>query len=38
MSTNPDWLKKDGHGRFVHGGVHAVAGRGEWVRNRERIP
>ena len=37
---NPDhvWFNESRYGMFVHWGVYSVAGRGEWFRNRERIP
>lgn len=33
-----DWFNEARYGMFIHWGAYAVAGRGEWVRNRERIP
>jgi alpha-L-fucosidase len=33
-----DWFHKARYGMFIHWGAYAVAARGEWVRNRERIP
>ncbi len=38
MPTQSDWFNEARYGMFVHWGAYAVAGRGEWVRNRERIP
>ncbi len=37
---NPDhaWFNDARYGLFIHWGPYAVAARGEWVRNRERIP
>jgi alpha-L-fucosidase len=37
---NPDhvWFNEARYGMFIHWGVYSVAARGEWVRNRERIP
>ncbi|MFA6286797.1 MAG: alpha-L-fucosidase [Opitutaceae bacterium] len=37
---NPDhvWFNESRYGLFIHWGVYAVAARGEWFRNRERIP
>ena len=36
---NPlDWFHEARYGMFVHWGPYAVAGRGEWVLNREAIP
>lgn len=31
------WFNEARYGLFIHWGPYAVAGRGEWVRNRERI-
>lgn len=31
------WFDEARYGMFIHWGAYAVAGRGEWVRNRERI-
>ncbi|MFP4216218.1 MAG: alpha-L-fucosidase [Phycisphaerae bacterium] len=36
--SRSDWFLRAGYGMFVHWGPYAVAGRGEWVMNRERIP
>jgi alpha-L-fucosidase len=33
-----DWFNKARYGMFVHWGAYSVGARGEWVRNRERIP
>ena len=33
-----DWFEESRYGMFVHWGAYAVAGRGEWIMNRERIP
>jgi alpha-L-fucosidase len=33
-----DWFNESRYGLFIHWGAYAVAGRGEWARNRERIP
>ena len=33
-----DWFKEARYGMFIHWGAYSVAGRGEWVVNRERIP
>ena len=38
MTPAQEWFNEARYGMFVHWGVYAVAGRGEWVRNRERIP
>lgn len=37
---NPDhaWFNEARYGMFIHWGVYAVGARGEWFRNRERIP
>ena len=39
-SSSPSlaWFNEARYGLFIHWGAYAVAGRGEWVRNRERIP
>jgi alpha-L-fucosidase len=37
MSTT-DWFHEARFGMFIHWGPYSVAGRGEWVMNRERIP
>lgn len=33
-----DWFNQVRYGMFIHWGAYSVAARGEWVRNRERIP
>lgn len=33
-----DWFHESRYGMFIHWGAYAVAARGEWVMNRERIP
>lgn len=33
-----DWFEKARFGMFIHWGVYACAGRGEWVRSIERMP
>lgn len=33
-----DWFVKARYGMFIHWGLYAMLGRGEWVMNRERIP
>lgn len=33
-----NWFKEARYGMFIHWGAYAVAARGEWVLNRERIP
>jgi alpha-L-fucosidase len=33
-----DWFNEARFGMFIHWGAYSVAGRGEWVLNRERIP
>jgi len=35
---NHDWFDQARYGMFIHWGAYSVAGRGEWVANRERIP
>ena len=32
------WWRKARFGMFVHWGLYAIPGRGEWIRNRESIP
>lgn len=32
------WFKEAKYGMFIHWGAYSVAGRGEWVLNREHIP
>jgi len=32
-----NWFKDARYGMFIHWGAYSVAGRGEWVANRERI-
>jgi alpha-L-fucosidase len=40
ISNSPEhaWFNEARYGLFIHWGVYSVAARGEWVRNRERIP
>ena len=38
MNSDHEWFNEARYGMFVHWGVYSVAARGEWVRNRERIP
>ncbi len=40
MPATPDldWFSRGRYGMFIHWGPYAVAGRGEWVANRECIP
>ena len=33
-----EWWQQDRFGMFIHWGSYALAGRHEWVKNRERIP
>lgn len=37
-SAKLDWFETSRYGMFIHWGPYAVAARGEWVMNRERIP
>ncbi len=37
MHSRHDWFNETRFGLFIHWGAYSVAGRGEWVRNRERI-
>ncbi|MEO7934178.1 MAG: alpha-L-fucosidase [Chthoniobacterales bacterium] len=32
------WFHEARYGMFIHWGAYSVAGRGEWIRNREKIP
>jgi len=32
------WFSESRYGMFIHWGAYAVAARGEWIMNRERIP
>jgi len=36
--SDTSWFTQARYGMFIHWGAYAVAGRGEWVLNRERIP
>ena len=41
MATKSDkfgWFKEAGLGMFIHWGVSAAIGRGEWAKCQERIP
>lgn len=38
MTDRTKWFREARYGMFIHWGVYSVLGRGEWVRNRERIP
>ena len=38
MTDSLAWFNEARYGLFIHWGAYAVAARGEWVRNRERIP
>lgn len=37
-STSSSWFNEARYGMFIHWGAYSVAGRGEWVANRELIP
>ena len=37
QSPSDAWFHQARYGMFIHWGVYSVAGRGEWVANRERI-
>lgn len=37
-STRLSWFHEARYGLFIHWGPYSVLARGEWVRNRERIP
>jgi alpha-L-fucosidase len=32
-----EWFRRDRFGMFIHWGLYAIAGRGEWVKSTERI-
>ena len=32
------WFNRARYGMFIHWGAYSVAGRGEWIMNRELIP
>lgn len=36
--SQQNWFDEARYGMFIHWGAYSVAGRGEWVRNREMIP
>ncbi len=41
LSATPEAVerfRRDGFGMFIHWGIYAVLGRGEWVMHKERIP
>ena len=38
MQQRIEWFREARYGLFIHYGVYALPGRGEWVLNRERIP
>lgn len=38
MQPRTTWFNEARYGLFIHWGAYSVAARGEWVRNRERIP
>jgi alpha-L-fucosidase len=38
MNTHHAWFNEARYGLFIHWGAYSVAARGEWARNRERIP
>lgn len=33
-----EWFRSDRFGMFLHWGLYAIPGRGEWIRSDERIP
>ena len=33
-----DWFNECRYGMFIHWGAYSVAGKGEWIMNREHIP
>ncbi|MFH0965297.1 MAG: alpha-L-fucosidase, partial [Planctomycetota bacterium] len=38
MSSRSEWFENARFGMFIHWGLYSLLARGEWVRNRERIP
>src|SRR5512136_2514649 len=32
-----EWFRRDRFGMFIHWGLYAIPGRGEWVKSTERI-
>lgn len=38
LTSENTWFNETRYGMFIHWGAYAVAARGEWVANRERIP
>ncbi len=38
MNSDHAWFNRSRYGMFVHWGAYSVGARGEWFRNRERIP
>lgn len=38
MMNNTNWFNEARYGMLIHWGADAVAARGEWAANRERIP
>jgi len=37
MGSKANWFNEARYGMFIHWGAYSVAGRGEWIMNRERI-
>lgn len=37
-NTSKSWFTDVRFGMFIHWGLYSILGRGEWVRNQERIP
>ncbi|MFM2092045.1 MAG: hypothetical protein RLZZ127_2534, partial [Planctomycetota bacterium] len=38
MPGDTTWFTNARFGMFIHWGLYAIPGRGEWVMNNERIP
>lgn len=38
MPRHAAWFAEARYGMFIHWGLYSLLGRGEWARNRERIP
>ncbi|GGH29073.1 alpha-L-fucosidase [Paenibacillus segetis] len=38
LFTRTEWFLKERFGMFIHWGLYAIPGRGEWVMSDERIP
>ncbi|MDD3337325.1 MAG: alpha-L-fucosidase [Lachnospiraceae bacterium] len=38
VKKRTEWFQKDRFGMFIHWGLYAIPGRGEWVMSAEKIP